>query len=793
MTEEQVLFAAFMHDLGKLLERSRELTLAPDLAREGTYAHAKHSAQFVRAVRESILFDGYDLQGSYVKAQCSEEMERTVLVHHEPENLVGYLIQLADWIQSAERQKKEERSGEQYFDENLVSPVTWVDEKAERLFFSLEAMTAKNLIPQPKDKVRRGREAYRSLYRGFLERLRLVKDFEQLLSLAEVYLSAVPAQTGSYEGDISLFDHLRLVAGLAQILYRDVQNGILSEGEVKMLRESILEGRNDHVSMQKRLFWLWRGDLSGIQKFIFTVPSDQAVRMIKGRSVYLDLLMRYVVKYLLRELKLSSACVIYLGGGNAEVLLPFCEESILTEIRKRVCSLFFHFHQSELYLAMEWVPVSLAELFEFMGVRSRLQERIETRKRQKFLELGEETLFQWCFSSEKVVIREGEGCKRCGRKREWDSLCPACASFVEFTDTLKKAQYLIEEEIKPLARFPQTVWEMFQGFGFRIAFGSEVSSSGRIYTLGDVNLDIGKGCLADGFLPGSFRLPDATFENISETSVQDQHGDPALGYLKMDVDNLGAIFSTLAKKGRERASALSFYRAFSRRLELFFGVYLVLLIRERVEKKFFYPVFAGGDDLFVIGGWKEVVKLAEEIHQEFAKFTGSSQYLTLSGGLSFVPPKFPAIRAAQMVEEALEEAKSTYYPQDKGNEDWIKKDKVGIFEEVLSWREYAGAFEIYQDLEKRVLAKDVPRAIFQKIERSLYGFQVILNDSLKGVLRFPRVWRFLYFLRDHKEIAERMEGILLGNVLQREEIRNPRLVLVANRLAAMATRVKKED
>ncbi|MGB9553522.1 MAG: hypothetical protein ACP5Q4_00800 [Candidatus Caldatribacteriaceae bacterium] len=68
MTEEQVLFAAFFHDLGKLLERSRELPLSPDLAAVSTYAHARYSAQFVRAVRESGSFDGYDLRGSYLAA-----------------------------------------------------------------------------------------------------------------------------------------------------------------------------------------------------------------------------------------------------------------------------------------------------------------------------------------------------------------------------------------------------------------------------------------------------------------------------------------------------------------------------------------------------------------------------------------------------------------------------------------------------------------------------------------------------------------------------------------------------
>ena len=462
---------------------------------------------------------------------------------------------------------------------------------------------------------------------------------------------------------------------------------------------------------------------------------------------------------------------------------------------KKIVTTLFHFHQGELYLAMEWLPVSLSDLFRFMETREALQQRIENRKKQKFLELGEEAFFRNFFVPGNEVVRENEGCKRCGRKKGDGVLCPSCESFVDFTDKLKRSRYLLEEEVPPLERFPQEVWEVFECLGFRITFSREAFSSKRVYRLEEVSLETErKDRLADGFLPGSFRLPEVTFEEISQFSVDDGYGDPALVYLKMDVDNLGTLFVKLAEKGRERASALSLYRAFSRRLELFFGVYLVHFIRKRMEKGCVYPVFAGGDDLFLIGSWREMATLAQEIRQEFARFTGFSRLLTLSGGLVFVPPKFPAIRASQSVEDALEQAKGFRYPGEEHDESRVVKDKVSVFEEVLRWKEYQIALELYQELEERVRdgERAVPRAIFRKIEQSLSGFSTLLNDSLQGVLRFPRIWRFLYFLRDHRDIAQKIEEILLGNVLQREEIRNARLVLVANRLAAMATRKGKE-
>jgi CRISPR-associated protein Csm1 len=789
MTEEQILFAAFFHDFGKLLERSRAFNLAPDLAEVNTYAHAKFSAQFIRAVRESGAFEGYDLRGSYLATVCNEEVEQVVLFHHAPRSLEGLIIQLADWIQSAERKEKEEVPQERYLEENLVSPFLWTDTEAQKLYFSLEPLSFKNIVPQPREKVKRGKEAYRALYREFLPRLSRVKDFEQLLALAEIYLSAVPAQTGIYEGDISLFDHARLVAGLSQILYQDVQRGILSEAEVKNLPALLKEKEATHPLMEKPLFSLCKLDLSGIQKFLFTVPSKRALRMIKGRSVYLDFLLRYVVKYCLRELSLSSACVLYLGGGNAEILLPYGVEEVLEQVRNRVCGVLFDFHQGELYVAMEWLPVSLRELFRFIETREKLQERIEARKKQRFFELGEETFFDRFFLPEENVIGEGEGCGNCGQKKAQGELCTGCASFVEFTDALKGARYLQEETMPPLLRPPRTVWEVFESLGFRITFLPEPFSGARLYLLEEISVDIEGGRLADGFLLGSFRLPDTTFEELAKTSLRDDLGDPSLGYLKMDVDNLGAVFRELSEQGKERATALSLYRAFSRYLELFFGGYLVHLLQGKLEKKQIYPVFVGGDDLFLIGGWREIVRLADDIRREFARYTGSSRRLTLSAGISLLPPKFPVVRAAKTVEETLEMAKNFFYPEDI-KERWMVKDKVGIFEEVLTWREYQEALDVYLSLEESVRSGDrvVPRAVFRKIEQSFGGFETVLHDSLQGALRFPRIWRFLYLLRDHRDIAERIEGILLRNIIGKEKIRNPRLVLVANRLAAMATR-----
>lgn len=818
MTEEQFLFAAFFHDIGKLLERSRSLELSEDIAASNTYAHAKYSAQLVRAVQSpgEGAKDKYDLSSTYLGRVCSKEVEEAVLFHHRPRNVEEKIIQLADWLQSSEREEKEER--EHYLEVALSFPFHWVDPSLNPLFYHVDKLSLDNLMPVKKEEAKTGSRSYQKLSQEFLGRLRLVEDFEQLLSLSEIYLSQIPAQTAGFESDISLFDHLRLTAALAHCLYRDYQRGLLKERELEDCKEWLKRDCSDSwypPVLEKNLFWLVRLDLSGIQRFIFNVTSKQAARMLKGRSVYLDLLVRYVVKHLLKKVEISPANIIYLGGGNAELLLPLVEETLLEDVRRRVSEILWEFHYGELYLAMEWLPLTFEDLFNFIEKRAELHERLEVCKKRRFRELGEEKFYQSLFVPRNEGLTEGESCSVCHRRgkeivSEEERRCEACQSFVELTDQLKNAQYLLEEEVKPLENAPRTLFEVFKCLGFGIRLSEKSAGSGKVYVLEEIALDLGKNGkkqLADGFLLGSFRTPIRDFKKMaternSSCGQSSQIGDTRLGYLKMDVDNLGRVFAELSRMEEERsrkrrATALSRYRALSRRIELFFGGYVVNLINSDSAKKetlggAFYPVFSGGDDLFVVGRWDDIVALAQEIRDEFAKYTNCSKRVTLSGSVALFPYNFPVIRASHLVEEELEEAKNRCYPEGRRDSSWVYKDKIGILGEVLTWKEYQVMKKLYEELARGVKEEKVSRAIFKKIERSLSGLAPIIEESLQGKVSPPRIWRFLYYLRDYPELAQDIEQIVLSNLFEEIKIRNPRLVLVAGRLAALATR-KTED
>lgn len=106
-----------------------------------------------------------------------------------------------------------------------------------------------------------------------------------------------------------------------------------------------------------------------------------------------------------------------------------------------------------------------------------------------------------------------------------------------------------------------------------------------------------------------------------------------LGYLKADVDNLGAVFAF----GLQETNSISRISTLSRMLDIFFSGYMQKLIEDNYPE--LYTVYSGGDDVLVIGPWDSITNFAKELNEEFKRFTCNNENLTLSAGIAFVKHK----------------------------------------------------------------------------------------------------------------------------------------------------------
>ncbi len=87
-----------------------------------------------------------------------------------------------------------------------------------------------------------------------------------------------------------------------------------------------------------------------------------------------------------------------------------------------------------------------------------------------------------------------------------------------------------------------------------------------------------------------------------------------LGVLMLDVDGLGTIFK------ETNFASLATYSAFSRHLDYFFLGYLNTIWNEKETfKRHSQIIYAGGDDLFLVGRWDVIIELAEAIQTQLLR------------------------------------------------------------------------------------------------------------------------------------------------------------------------------
>ena len=71
----------------------------------------------------------------------------------------------------------------------------------------------------------------------------------------------------------------------------------------------------------KRSFLLLSMDMSGIQDFIYNISGSKALKSLRSRSFYLEIMLEVIVDQLLEKLELTRANLLYTGGGHAYLLV----------------------------------------------------------------------------------------------------------------------------------------------------------------------------------------------------------------------------------------------------------------------------------------------------------------------------------------------------------------------------------------------------------------------------------------------------------------------------------------
>lgn len=654
----QVTAGGLLHDIGKIIFRAQSL--------DGR-AHSQ---------------SGYDAMKDIIK---QPEILRCIAYHHKKDigksqianDDLAFLVYVADNIASgADRRSSDDEERAAGFDpflplESIFNLMN--DNKAHQLHRQGTLEQDKE-INFPADRTQvppYTASQYNALYQDLASGLRQIEYAPQyvdsLLALLEGYMVYIPSSTNKQEvADISLYDHSKITAAVAACIYL-----YLSEAGRTDFRQELL--RDEKQFLDEPAFLMFSCDLSGIQSFIYTTSGEGALKALRARSLYLEILLEHLVDELLQELGLSRANLIYTGGGHGYLLLANTQENQekLPQIASEINRWFIEHFDNDLYIAMAWQPCSGNDLMNhgpkkdvYQQIFRSLSAQIGAKKISRYTTQELQLLNQRAGTDDR---RECKECKRSAKLLEDDS-CPFCSHIKIISSELIKSEGYLAILYKPIlghGALPlpklhgQDVYlQMLDDRAVRQALIGE--NMVRFYSKNEM---VTGQRLATRIWIGDYHVREghsvATFEHLAQNS----QGINRIGVLRADIDNLGQAFVSgfMRKNDTEPAKYLTISRTatLSRSLSMFFKYHLNGILSgekllgkpfslngaERTEPRQVNIIYSGGDDLFLVGSWQDIIECAVDIQKTFTQYTQGT--LTLSAGIGVFSDKYPLVRMAE--------------------------------------------------------------------------------------------------------------------------------------------------
>ncbi len=162
---------------------------------------------------------------------------------------------------------------------------------------------------------------------------------------------------------------------------------------------------------------------------------------------------------------------------------------------------------------------------------------------------------------------------------------------------------------------------------------------------------------------------------------------PLLGFVRMDIDNLGSVFSIGLEREEQNENIKTLTRVvnLSRDFNNFFGGYL----NKIAERWDMYITYSGGDDLCAVGSWVNCINFAADVRSELREFTCHNPNITISGGIFLCKPNFPAGKASEKAGEAEDMAKKRYRT----------KDCISVFNRTFRWDKFEKFYDYALELD----------------------------------------------------------------------------------------------
>lgn len=701
--EEKILIlGALFHDIGKFEQRCT----------------GNPKKMFHQSLGKELINSGR-FQHRFEAIIGKEHVDKLINIvsEHHTEGAGGFTkyIQEADHISASERVKKEEV--EYYKDQwknkhlcSLFSKINLLSEQRTDLRYyrhrPLSKLDYDVLIPklekdaldEPSFSYNEGDwESFKDDLEAVLDFYHYDTDFNSLINLIlivfEKYLWCIPDFTGSSETDISLYNHLKDVTGLAHAIY-------------------LTDKDHNDSSMLNLII----GDIPGIQDYIFDVTYTKPAKILRGRSIFVQILVRNIASVFLDKLQLTEANLIMLAGGKFYIVAPntklFAEK--FAEIKKTIEDYFIEEFRMELscnctYEAFNYIDLkngktTFGNIIENATAKlqkdkhkvyenylfGRNEYKNFIRKEEYIDNIAEDTNSIKCRVTDKPI--------RKNRKALIEDLIVDKQVKIEYEigSRITGNNIIVEMEENGLSIDPKNINRIK-------SYSGKSQDKNNVKLLLNPTIDVLK--RKDNKMKDVFRnfsyieaanycspyqqdedeekiiMP---FDEISDSN----DGAKYLALIKGDIDNLGLIMAQGLSRDEAKVnddikdmSGISRTTTLSNHLKYFFSFYLNGVLKDwelKAKDNLTYTVFAGGDDLMLLTPQSSAVKLIKFLNDRFTEFTCCNKEVHISYSIT----QFKHDTPIRIISEIAEQNQELCKEKANSKEDLIftsDKNKASIF------------------------------------------------------------------------------------------------------------------
>ena len=616
------------------------------------------------------------------------------------------------------------------------------------------------------------KDNYKKVYESLVSDLKsidknlLESNFNQylltLLSIFEMHLSLIPSPLSE---EISMYDHLSTMVAIATVL-------------------------STKDTPQEKKFALLQGDFSGIQSFIFSKQGESnkhVAKTLRAKSFFVSMATQVIAYKICNTLGLPYTSIVMNAGGKFTILSPNVDiENRIKDLKEEIINEFesITYGQTKFILAHISFEENELESNSFSKVYSKLALEFEKQK----LKYQPKTIV---FKNYVKDISDSEKiCSICGIEKGIEKLDESqmigihCKQFKDWGTELTKKNFIILKNLNSKSKILESI-----EFKNNTEQDHHRKDGQVLFYIGEKNnIEIPFKRIAN-YIPrfdnedvasvlynskewNNTEKPEKdnvkTFEQIGLSAREINKdgkiiGRDHLAVLKADIDNLGQIFTNGFKLGKSDSlplkitkdkisfsdkSSLAKVASLSRFLDYFFTAWLKNKIQ--TQYKNVYTIFAGGDDLFLIGNYREIFELTSELIEHLEKYTGKNKDIHFSSGIILTKDKIPVYQLKEHVEEELEKSKhytdGNKYTSNKEK----KKNALTCFGVTMTNQEYSDLIKQRQYYENLIAIENISTQFLFKILTFIR-----MNEDLKNPPKKinPRslMWRPLFSYHVYRE------------------------------------------